>query len=683
MATVQRITPEVLDIHVPAPIRDLPIFLCWRLEPQYEGDPKPLKTPYYPNGGKRYGAQGSPEDRSKLTTYAVAKAQAAKRGMSGIGIALLEGNGLVAVDVDNCVRDGKVPMEVLDAVGMTYAEYSPSGRGVRALLRGNVGNRKAPTTLTDYGFEVFSTTGYVTLTGNMLDYVDLVGVENTLARVSPALEALCERRFGARSSENLAPLSESDRFWNDVTPPLGLTVERMEELLGKLDPDMGRDEWIRVGMALHHECNGDDTGFELWDEWSAGGSTYPSSDALRGQWESFTRREGSGRAPITMASVIKMAKEAGGAAPRPTEAASADELSRVVAETVQSAAPYGGRFPVVSAGELARRKPADWLIKGVIPQAEVIVLYGASGSGKSFVAIDMLASITRGVAWRDRRVKQGRGILVAAEGGTGVGKRFEAYSRHHDINADDLNIGVITAPPNFMLTDDISELVRAVTASGGADVIVVDTFAQVTPGANENAGEDMGLALANARALAAATGAVVVLIHHAGKDASKGARGWSGIKAAADAEIEIVRNEDSPVREIRISKMKDGEDGLRWAFKLEVLDVGIDNDGDPITSCVAIEAEMPAPEAKSKAGRKMGRVESHIVEVMTDLIDPLAVDMDLTEFTDVCVDAMPAPEEGKRDVRRQDIQRAMRSLSKGDEPLFAIEHGRVIFLSST
>jgi hypothetical protein len=92
---------------------------------------------------------------------------------------------------------------------------------------------------------------------------------------------------------------------------------------------------------------------------------------------------------------------------------------------------------------------------------------------------------------------------------------------------------------------------------------------------------------------------------------------------------------------------------------------------------------MPAPEAKSKAGRKMGRVESHIVEVMTDLIDPLAADMDLTEFTDVCVDAMPAPEEGKRDVRRQDIQRAMRSLSKGDEPLFAIEHGRVIFLSST
>jgi primase-polymerase (primpol)-like protein len=56
------------DIHVPAEIRDLPIFLCWRLEAQYEGDTKPLKVPYYPNGGRRAGKQGSGEDRAKLTT---------------------------------------------------------------------------------------------------------------------------------------------------------------------------------------------------------------------------------------------------------------------------------------------------------------------------------------------------------------------------------------------------------------------------------------------------------------------------------------------------------------------------------------------------------------------------------------------------------------------------------------
>lgn len=679
---VQTITPdEVRDIHVPAPIRDLPIFLCWRYEAQYEGDPKPLKTPYYPNGGKRYGKQGTGEDRAKLTTYALAKAQAAKRGMTGVGIALLDGYDIVAVDVDNCVVDGKVPHEILEAIGMTYAEYSPSGRGIRALFRGNLGNRKAPTTPTEYGFEVFSTSGYVTLTGNMLDHIDIIGLEDTLQPVTPKLQEMCERRFGPRN----APSQQQNdvlEFFGGELPPLGLTVERMEETLAKLDPDMGRDDWIRVGMALHHETQGDDTGFELWDEWSAGGSTYPGTEGLRVQWDSFTRREGNGRAPITMATVLKMAKEAGDAGSRPTEAASAEDLSRVAAETAQSAAPYDGRFPVVSAGELSRRKPTDWLIKGVLPRADLVVLYGTSGSGKSFVGIDMMAAISRGVAWRERRVKRGRAIIIAAEGGGGMGKRIEAYCQHHDINADDLDIGVITAPPNFMAKDDITDLVRAITAGGGADVIMVDTFAQVTPGANENAAEDMGLALANARALRDATGAVVVLVHHAGKDTSKGSRGWSGIKAAADAEIEVVRDEDSPVREIRISKMKDGDDGLRWAFRLEVLDVGTDDDGDPITSCVAVEADLPPREVKAQKGRKLGRVESHIAEVMESLIDPLAIDMDLREFTDVCVEAMPAPEEGKRDVRRQDIQRAIRSLAKGDDPLLAVEHGKVIFLSS-
>jgi hypothetical protein len=680
VANVQRITPEVLDIHVPSPLRDLPIFLCWRLEPQYEGDPKPLKTPYYPNGGKRYGTQGSPEDRSKLTTYAVAKVQAAKRGMSGIGIALLEGNGIVAVDVDNCVHDGKVPAEILDAVGMTYAEYSPSGRGVRALLRGNVGNHKALTTLTDYGFEVFSTTGYVTLTGNMLDHVDLVGVEDTLARVSPKLVELCERRFGARKMEGGSQDAVLD-FFGGTLPPMGLTVERMEELLGKLDPDMGREEWIRVGMALHHETQGDDTGFELWDEWSAGGSTYPSTEALRGQWDSFTRREGSGRAPVTMASVMKMANKPS-TGDRPAEKINVEELSRVAAEATASTTPYDGRFPVISAGELARRKPVNWLIKGVLPQADLVVLFGASGSGKSFVGIDLMASIARGVAWRERRVKKARAIIIAAEGGGGMGKRIEAYCRHHNIDADDLDIGIITAPPDFMQSDDITDLVRAISASGGADVIMVDTFAQVTPGANENAGEDMGRALANARALSNATGAVVVLVHHAGKDTSKGSRGWSGIKAAADAEIEVIRHEDSPVREIRISKMKDGDDGLHWAFRLEVLDVGVDDDGDTITSCVAVEAEMPPAEIKSTNNRKYGRVESHIMEMIGEHVDPLASDADMEEVIRFCVDGMPKPEPGTRDVRKQHVQRALQSMCKGNDAPIAIEHGKVIFLSS-
>ena len=117
-------------------------------------------------------------------------------------------------------------------------------------------------------------------------------------------------------------------------------------------------------------------------------------------------------------------------------------------------------------------------------------------------------------------------------------------------------------------------------ASGATDVLaqarIVDTLAQVTPGANENSGEDMGHALANVRALRLASGAMVVLVHHAGKDASKGSRGWSGLKAAADFQLEVLRHENG-VREIHIEKLKDGEDGKRFGFELKTVEMGFDD----------------------------------------------------------------------------------------------------------
>ena len=351
---------------------------------------------------------------------------------------------------------------------------------------------------------------------------------------------------------------------------------------------------------------------------------------------------------------------------------------------VQTPPDFDGKFPVVSAGNLTRRKPGDWLIKGVLPQADIAVLFGASGSGKSFVGIDLLAAIAQGIPWRGLKTKKGRALIIAAEGGGGVGKRFEAYCRHHNINADDLDVGIIVAPPNFMLKEDITELVKAVAAAGGADVIMVDTYAQVTPGANENAAEDMGLALANARALAEATGALVILVHHSGKDAHRGSRGWSGIKAAADAEIEVIKHENG-AREIRITKMTDGEDGLSWGCKLEIIEVGMDDDGDLITSCVAIEAELTRPETQDKERKgvkKLGRVATHILETIETAVDPFLADMPLKDFVQLCVDGMPEPEPNKRDVRRQDVQRSLKNLSSGVDAPILIEHGKIIFMTS-
>ena len=128
----------------------------------------------------------------------------------------------------------------------------------------------------------------------------------------------------------------------------------------------------------------------------------------------------------------------------------------------------------------------------------------------------------------------------------------------------------------------------------------------------------MGLVLSHCKLLHRKTGALVVLIHHSGKDAARGARGWSGLRAAADAEIEITRNGD--YRNAAITKMKDGTDGESFAFKLKVVDLGLGPEGEAESSCVVEHVETAStPEASSRK-QKLGPRES----IMMDLLKTMA-----------------------------------------------------------
>lgn len=248
------------------------------------------------------------------------------------------------------------------------------------------------------------------------------------------------------------------------------------------------------------------------------------------------------------------------------------------------------RFLVRAAADFADGPPVDWLVRGLLPRAELAVIYGESGSGKSFFALDLCCAITRGVAWRDRKVLQGPVVYVCAEGAGGFKARLKAYARGHGAEFHQLP-AVISDAPNLLEAKDAAALTVAIEKWGKPSVIVIDTLSATTPGGNENSGEDMGLVLSHCRSLSRHTGALVVLIHHSGKDATKGARGWSGLRAAADAEIEISRNGD--YRTAAITKQKDGTDGERFAFKLKVIELDPLQD-EPQSSCV-VEHQDAAP----------------------------------------------------------------------------------------
>ena len=122
-------------------------------------------------------------------------------------------------------------------------------------------------------------------------------------------------------------------------------------------------------------------------------------------------------------------------------------------------------------------------------------------------------------------------------------------------------------------------------------VVFVDTLNRAAPTADENSSRDMGEILEAAKRLQAVTGCLVVLIHHTGKDSSRGLRGHSSLFAAMDAAIEVSRDGDR--REWKVAKSKDGQDGKRHPFKLAVEVLGTEATGDEITSCVVVRDTAP------------------------------------------------------------------------------------------
>ncbi len=248
------------------------------------------------------------------------------------------------------------------------------------------------------------------------------------------------------------------------------------------------------------------------------------------------------------------------------------------------------RFNLMDVSDIAKSKPIGWRIKGVIPDSGIAAIYGPSGSAKTFLALDMALSLSKGLRWFGMRTKACPVVYVCLEGESGLSNRVSAYLTRNDVAGE---VYFLTQPVSLLNEKDAPELAKAIIESEAAGgVVIIDTLNRAAPGMDENASGDMGKVIAMVKGLQCALGGLVLLVHHTGKDATKGMRGHSSLLAALDAAVEVTRNGDQ--RSWQVAKSKDGEDGTAHPFKLEVVQLGIDDDGDPVTSCV-IKADSSNP----------------------------------------------------------------------------------------
>lgn len=250
------------------------------------------------------------------------------------------------------------------------------------------------------------------------------------------------------------------------------------------------------------------------------------------------------------------------------------------------------RFTVLTAAEVMNAPPLQWLVRSVLPATGLACIYGASGSGKSFLALDLCAAIAAGADWFDCRVTAAPVVYVALEGEAGFSQRVNAWCKHHG-QAMPEAMRFIMQAFDLRHSGDVAAIAAAVTTSGCAGgVLVIDTLNRAASGADENASRDMAALIDACKVLQAELAGLVLLVHHSGKDQTKGLRGHSSLHAALDAAIEVTRSGDR--REWSVAKAKDGSDGDGYAFKLTVVQVGTHDDGEAITSCAVVADDAPA-----------------------------------------------------------------------------------------
>ncbi|EHP4115638.1 AAA family ATPase [Escherichia coli] len=264
----------------------------------------------------------------------------------------------------------------------------------------------------------------------------------------------------------------------------------------------------------------------------------------------------------------------------------------------------------MSVGSAGYDTQLDYVVKGIIPAASLCSIYGASGSYKSFLAGSWACHVSTGRQWGGRRVAHGAVLYVVGEGGIGVPRRVKAWEVVHGEQVK--NLYLVNRPVFPAVPLDVDEMViaaRQVERETGKPVrmIILDTLARCFGGNDENDSRDMGAFIRGCDELKRRTGATVLVVHHSGKDETKGARGSSAFRASLDAEYRIRREgAGSEALVISCTKMKDAEELKEAAYDLRVVELFTDADGELITSLVVVDKPRPPVELEriEEAGNK-------------------------------------------------------------------------------
>ncbi|WP_420598960.1 AAA family ATPase [Neptuniibacter sp.] len=373
-----------------------------------------------------------------------------------------------------------------------------------------------------------------------------------------------------------------------------IDLSEAREILSYINPEIARDEWVKVLAGIKVQFPDRDIHIELANQWSRGdlfvtgrdGYVCPSYKSIDDVETTIGSLNRLGSDTVTWPTVCHMARESGA------------NLSAIAkkhkGEDSPDEAANKEEFTFVSGDELARNaKAPEFLIDGILEKGSHGLLAGESQSYKSFLAIRMAYSICTGQDFFDHTVyHRGPVAYICGEGQGGLGRRLKAHVLELGGFGDGFQI--LNGRLSINNGGQMEGLAEALTKIKPV-LVIFDTFASLTAGVEENSNSEVSDVLNNVTSTCQRLGASSMIVHHFGKDSSKLVRGASAFLSNADFLFKMKRESDNTTT-LSCLKMKDGEPFKDIVLSTKTVDLEItDQEGKPCTSLILTEPDTRLP----------------------------------------------------------------------------------------
>ena len=232
---------------------------------------------------------------------------------------------------------------------------------------------------------------------------------------------------------------------------------------------------------------------------------------------------------------------------------------------LQGAKREAGLFTRVDQLQMTTPK---WLVDGMIEEDALSMVFGKSGSGKTFVTLDIALCVATGQAYHGRAVASGPVIFVAGEGHAGYARRVAAWKTAKDVDLD--GVPFFKSNSTILLNDEdkgeplLDELREMAKEIGQPKLIVLDTLDRTIMG-DDSSGEDISLYLNVCDKLREEFNATVMIVQHVGHQHTERARGSTRLRGRMDCEYRVEGWGDTKII-LTPTKMKDAEEPEPMTF---------------------------------------------------------------------------------------------------------------------